>query len=293
MRHSIIVATHNRHQALDRLLRSLAPQLQDDELIVADNGTPEPTPIATDLPPVCHLHDARPGKCRMQNQAIRMARGTIVICLDDDLVASPDYLEGVAQFFNDHPEFAAMKGRILPDGAPVEAAGEEWVYMDLPLVDHGDEVCQVRGVLGANMAFRASVFGRVGLFDERLGPGACGHEEETEFSKRLTAAGLRIGYAPRALVLHEVDATRADRRRLMRIARERGYCRTLHERHRLPGVAARTALAALRLAFAKASGARAARIAQESRRLATCLGMLDGVLGRPPVSGQISGRPRA
>ena len=35
------------------------------------------------------------------------------------------------------------------------------------------------------MAFRATALARVGLFDERLGPGAAGHEEETEMSARL------------------------------------------------------------------------------------------------------------
>ena len=86
------------------------------------------------------------------------------------------------------------------------------VYLDLPIADHGEEVIEVRGVLGANMAFRAGVLKQVGPFDERLGPGAGGHEEETEMSDRIRRAGFRIGYAPEALVYHEVDAARAESR---------------------------------------------------------------------------------
>ena len=48
-----------------------------------------------------------------------------------------------------------MKGRILPAEDPEKKVGPMAVYLDLPIADHGDEVIEVRGVLGANMAFRA------------------------------------------------------------------------------------------------------------------------------------------
>ena len=87
----------------------------------------------------------------------------------------------------------------MPLEDPHKIAGANWVYLDLPLVDHGDEIVEVRGVLGANMAFRAEAIRAVGPFDERLGPGAAGHEEETEMSARLRRAGYRIGYSPNAV----------------------------------------------------------------------------------------------
>jgi GT2 family glycosyltransferase len=180
---SVIIATHARPDALARLLDSLAPQLVGSaskaasEILVAENGTPSPSPLSAGAPPLEHLHDPRPGKCRIQNVAIRHAHGSIIVCLDDDLVATPHYLDEVERFFTGHPEFAAMKGRILPAEDPVAKVGAEAaVWLDLPIVDHGEEVIEVRGVLGANMAFRASALERVGLFDERLGPGAGGHE---------------------------------------------------------------------------------------------------------------------
>ena len=141
----------------------------------------------------------------------------------------------------------------------------------------------MRGVLGANMAFRATALVRVGLFDERLGPGAAGHEEETEMSARLARAGFRIGYAPRALVYHDVDPARADRARFLRIARERGRCRMLHESHRTLSVLADNAVAALRVWIARILGAGPRRLAREERRLAVAQGMLDGLRSRPGV----------
>lgn len=280
MQLSVVIATHARPAALARLLASLAPQLVPGarEILIAENGTPAPATPPPGAPPHQHLHDPRPGKCRVQNDAIRRARGGIIVCLDDDLVAAPRYLDEVERFFTGHPEFAAMKGRILPaedPAAKVGAAAAAW--LDLPIVDHGEEVIEVRGVLGANMAFRAAALERVGLFDERLGPGAAGHEEETEMSMRLRRAGFRIGYAPRALVYHEVDPARADRARFLRIARERGRCRMIHERHRALAVVAGNALATLRVWAARICGAGPERLAREERRLAVAQGMLDGL----------------
>jgi len=283
MKLSIVVATHARPESLARLIASLAPQLRtgEHELFVAENGTPSPASIdlssfATDGE-IIHLHEAPPGKCRVQNRAIAAARGENIVCLDDDLVVADGYVAAVEDFFGAHPEFAAMKGRILPAEDPIAKAGAMAPYLDLPIADHGDRVIEVRGVLGANMAFRAAALRQVGSFDERLGPGAAGHEEETEISQRLHGAGMRIGYAPQALVWHEVDASRADRDRFIRIARERGYCRMLHERHSIYEVWTKEIIASLRLAIARSISAPIECLAREERRLAIAHGMHDGL----------------
>jgi GT2 family glycosyltransferase len=280
---SIIIATHARPESLRRLIASLAPQLRagEHELFVAENGTPSPAAIdlssfATDAE-IIHLHEARPGKCRVQNRAIAASRGEIIACLDDDLIVADGYVAAVEDFFGAHPEFAAMKGRILPAEDPIAKAGAMAPYLDLPIADDGERVIEVRGVLGANMAFRATALRQVGPFDERLGPGAAGHEEETEMSQRLRRAGMHIGYAPDALVRHEVDASRAERERFIRIARERGYCRMLHERHSAYEVWMKEIIGSLRLAVARAIGAPIELVAREERRLAIARGMHDGL----------------
>lgn len=281
MKTSVIIATHNRPDSLPRLLESLAPQFAGGsrEILVAENGTPEPAQLAIEGVALKHLHEPRAGKCRIQNRAIAQASGEILVFLDDDLVVAPGYLDAVEQFFDSHREFAAMKGRIVAAEDPEKKAGPTWVYLDLPIVDEGEEVVQVRGVLGANMAFRAEAIRQVGPFDERLGPGAGGHEEETEMSQRLRHAGFRIGYAPRALVYHEVDPARANRERFIRIARERGRCRMIHEKHSAVDVIMKNAIAQVRLRIAQLTGAGLARIAREERRAAVARGMFDGLGG--------------
>jgi GT2 family glycosyltransferase len=297
LRLSIVIATHNRTEALNRLIASLTPQLREGEheLFVADNGTPVPSPLSPGAFPLTHLHDPRPGKCRVQNRAIAEARGEIIACLDDDLSVASDYATQVIDFFERHPEFAAMKGRIHAATDPSGVAGKLAPYLDLPIADDGEEVIEVGGVLGANMAFRADALRTVGPFDERLGPGAAGHEEETEMSKRLRLSGYRIGYAPRVLVHHEVDAVRADRARFIRIARERGFCRMIHERHSTTDVLTKLAIANVRMMLARMLRAPVARRAREERRLAIARGMHDGLRqkarnGRSAMPTTVTGR---
>ncbi len=279
MKLSIIVTTHARPDWLARLLESLAPELDPKrhELIIADNGTAQPSVLPADHPPLCHIHDPTPGKCRSQNRAIGLARGELLVFLDDDLAVAPGYLSAVEEFFREHPEYAAMKGRVQPAEDPHEKVGARAAYFDLPSADHGEAVIEVKGVLGANMAFRKMVFERVGLFDERLGPGAAGYEEETEMSARLRRAGLKIGYAPEALVRHAVDPARADRDRYLRTARERGRCRMLHEEHSTREVMSKIAIAWMRLRVARALGASIWRVAREEHRLEVARGMLEGI----------------
>jgi GT2 family glycosyltransferase len=278
---SVIVAAHARPASLARLLASLAPELASGtrEIIVAENGTPAPVQLAAELATFRHLHDPRPGKCRIQNRAIADASGELLVFLDDDLIVAPGYVDAVEDFFDTHHEFAGMKGRILPEEDPDKKVGPMAVYLDLPIADDGDQVIEVRGVLGANMAFRAMALRQVGPFDERLGPGAAGHEEESEMSARLRRAGFKIGYAPKALVYHEVDRARANRERFIRIARERGRCRMIHEQHSALEVIGKNAVAIARLSFAKLIGAGLPRIAREERRLAIARGMFDGLSG--------------
>ncbi|HUY26554.1 MAG TPA: glycosyltransferase [Candidatus Binataceae bacterium] len=281
---SVIIATCNRPESLARLIGSLAPQLRpgEHEIIVAENGSAQPAALPAGLPPLAHLHEPRPGKCRIQNRAVAAATGAILVFLDDDLIASDHYLGAVEQFFAQHPQFAAMAGRVVAMEDPAAKLGAKWVYLDLPIFDYGDKVIEVRGVIGANMAFRAAAIARAGPFDERLGPGACGHEEETEMSARLGRAGFRIGYAPAATVYHEVDPARADRERFIRISRERGRCRMLHETHSAVEVLGKNAIAWIRLRAARIAGASAERIAREERRAAVAHGMFDGLAGSQP-----------
>ena len=84
-----------------------------------------------------------------------------------------------------------------------------------PAFDQGEEAKELVGPpFGTNMAFRKAVFAKYGGFRTDLGPSP-GNEiraEDTEFGRRLIAAGERLRYEPSAIVYHPVPESRIDKK---------------------------------------------------------------------------------
>ncbi|GGL55955.1 glycosyltransferase family 2 protein [Halocalculus aciditolerans] len=140
-----------------------------------------------------------PGLAAARNAGVEEARADNVVFLDDDATPRDGYLAAAADALAANPVVA---GRIHhPGGGPVSRLvggydkGPERHYVTP--VDgsfrHGRT-----GVTGCNMAFRKSVFERVGGFDPRF---AWGHEE-TDFVRRAVRAGFRVLYEPDMAVDH-------------------------------------------------------------------------------------------
>src|SRR5262249_13871317 len=98
---SVIVATYNRPDALDAVLRSLAAQTDRDfEVIVADDGSrPETARIAADWAkrteiPIKHVwhEDAGVRVAEIRNRSSRASAGRYCIFLDGDCLARPDFV---------------------------------------------------------------------------------------------------------------------------------------------------------------------------------------------------------
>ncbi|MGZ8496358.1 MAG: glycosyltransferase family 2 protein, partial [Candidatus Binatia bacterium] len=81
---------------------------------------------------------------------------------------------------------------------------------------------------GTNMSFTRQVFDKVGFFDSRLGPGAAGFSEDTEYSIRIRNAGFRIGYTPGAIVYHELNPNRYGRAYNRMVEYRKGLSRSIY-----------------------------------------------------------------
>jgi GT2 family glycosyltransferase len=183
---------------LDSLEASAGLEQTPVEIIVVNNHSTDATPeLLMEVSaknrrfPIIALEELRQGKSRALNLGLGRATGSFVLLLDDDV--SVDTLcvaEHIAAY--EDGSFDAIQGKVLagldPQGQPANMARLR--EYNIPLVDHGDAPCELRGFTGTNISLKREVFEKAGLFDTRLGPGASGFSEDTEYSRRIRENGF-------------------------------------------------------------------------------------------------------
>lgn len=212
---SIIICTRNRKEHLAATLESLERLATADgldyEILVIDNGSDDGTHelihefVTRDPQKRKYFFEQEKGLSRARNCGIRHARGEIIAFTDDDVVVDPDWLVALWNTFESKPNVVAVQGMILLQ----KEIGQlpPWIDPDdllfLPYYAPHAAPCYSHTLVGANMTFRREAFKKYGLFDPRLGTGASGYGDDTEFGMRLEKAGEKIFYQPTALVFHE------------------------------------------------------------------------------------------
>lgn len=201
---SIIIPTRNRSAILAKCLAALpkgARGLEPPELIVVDDCSSDETSKVIDRFhsaigwPLRHLRQDRPlGANAARNAALQVARGEIIVFIDDDVLVTEDWLSKL------------LAG--LSDQAPV-VSGPVHLMVEGPLLGkHRQEVSSYlseilvppRGSRGeivpaaCNMAVFRWVFDRA-RFDETVRPPV----EENDWLER---AGVSAGFAQEAWVWH-------------------------------------------------------------------------------------------
>jgi GT2 family glycosyltransferase len=149
----------------------------------------------------------RRGLAGARNSGIAAAHGSIVAFLDDDAVATREWLRLLVDKYED-PHVAGVGGRADPvwvRGRPAWFPEEfDWVVG----CTHAGHLAQgesVRNLIGCNMSFRRDVLEAVGGF--RLGYG--GDETELCIRVRQRWPEKRLLYVPAARVYHRVPTSRA------------------------------------------------------------------------------------
>jgi glycosyltransferase involved in cell wall biosynthesis len=204
------------------------------ELLIVDNGSTDNT--ASVLMPATStkfslrvLREDRQGKSSALNRGLSLAQGKILLIVDDDVVVHPLWLIKHLESYS-LSSFDAVQGRVLPgvdlDGKPADP--NKLREYNIPIIDYGDQICEIRGLTGTNISFKREVFERVGRFDTRLGPGAAGFSEDSEYSIRIRQAGFKIGYTPDAVAYHELSPARYGREYNRKVEYQKGLSRSLY-----------------------------------------------------------------
>ncbi len=213
---AVVVCTRERPKSLALCLRSLlACTVSPGEILVVDNapGTDDTRAVVAAFDGVRYVVEPRAGLSHARNAGVSSTTRRLIAFTDDDVEVTPSWTARVLQGLQ---EADALTGQVLPARLESEAqvtfeealGGFSQGYRPLRFDAEFMRATYKLGMpvwrigAGANMAFRRDVIDRIGLFDERLGAGASGCSEDSEWWYRLLLAGGTIRYEPRAVVRH-------------------------------------------------------------------------------------------
>lgn len=219
------ICTYNRYDLLDSAIQSCLDQDLDPaefEIIVVDNS---PDHAAAESFGEAYRHHANltylvektPGLSNARNVAARTSSAEIIVYLDDDAIARPEWLRALLAAYDAFgPSVSVAGGRISPIW---DMPRPDWLGDDklgyVSVVDWGGSARVLKEhewIAGANISFRRAPLIEIGGFDTALG--RKGPEtnllsnEESDVVAKLTEDGGMVLYVPEAEVDHLVDRRR-------------------------------------------------------------------------------------
>ena len=210
---SVVVATYNRADLIQRLLAQFARQTlspSDFEVVVVDDGSREPVAPVLEklsLPYALRVEtQANAGAAAARHRGVLAARGDIVLITDDDMQVAEDFLE---RHLARHPRGSrnVVIGSIRPDPAisdmPLFERWYAWLNNRIAASMSGPKR-RAHGwqLFTGNVSFRRADYVAAGGFDKSLG-----QSEDIELGVRLEKAGCRFEFCAAAHVLHGSDHT--------------------------------------------------------------------------------------
>ncbi|MFN3698694.1 MAG: glycosyltransferase [Dictyoglomus sp.] len=203
---SILIPMHNEEKVADQILLALIDQeypkdkmeiipINDHSTDSTQNILEKYAKIYSFIKPLHRLGKEPRGKPASLNDALKLARGDIVVIYDADYIPPKGQLREIVINFVD-PEVGAVMGRVVPVNTSrnlltrlldLERAGGYQV--DQQARYNLDLIAQYGGTVGA---FRKDLVLRFGGFDEKI------LAEDTELTFKLYVNGYKVIYANRA-----------------------------------------------------------------------------------------------
>jgi GT2 family glycosyltransferase len=194
LRIAVVVATHGRGDLLRHLLHRLQLQYRAPDIVCisgVDESDVQGARRVSGLP--LRIVFGPMGLTAQRNTGVRCVIGEAdaVVFFDDDFLPSRTWLQRLEVVLDQHPQILGIMGNTLADGgscASIDLAHAERLICeyDTGTAQPTNEVAPIAKLYGCNMAYRASLFGRL-QFDEGLP--LHGWLEDSDFSYRVRALG--------------------------------------------------------------------------------------------------------
>jgi glycosyltransferase involved in cell wall biosynthesis len=202
---SVVVLTKDEAAHVEECLRAVLSQLRSpDEIVVVDSASRDRT-----VEIVEGFSRAHPGVVRMlassehlsfgaaRNTGVQLAQHDVIVFVSANAVPEPGWLDELRAVVH-KADIVYGRQRHAPGAAGVAtvARGLRYRHFEDP-----SEGLPERYASNANAAYRRYAFQSLRFDEEALGA------EDVAFAKAARLAGLRIAYAPRAIVRHKDVAT--------------------------------------------------------------------------------------
>jgi len=204
---SVITLTRNRAHMLALCLGSLVGQLgKKDEIVIIDNNSTDPTyevvrSLQSELP-IHYYKSSITGYPRLYNLAIKKSTKEILVFLDDDCVASSNYISAVRQAHREHID-AVIQGQThsLPrHNIYAEIMGDHYQnWLEANRLSDGT----LRTFDNKNASLPRTLIEKYGVFLDELIEGS----EDVELGIRLRRHEVEIIFDPRVIAYHHERLT--------------------------------------------------------------------------------------
>jgi O-antigen biosynthesis protein len=214
---SIVIPVYDHCAHTLACLRALAahPPAAAFEAIVVDDGSSDETVSA--LPQIAgvryHRRARNGGFIAACNDGASLARGEVLIFLNNDTIPQPGWLDALLATFAEYPDAGLVGAQLLyPDGRLQEAGGvvfadgSGWNYgkHESPEDPRFAYLRDCDYASGAAIAIPRALFAQLGGFDTRYAPA---YYEDTDLAFAVRAAGKRVLYQPASRVIHAEGGT--------------------------------------------------------------------------------------